>query len=66
MQAKLVRCRGLELSHTGWAEVLGLTKQAVSKRLRTLPVHEALAQTREERERIWKRNLRRAKAHGSE
>jgi predicted transcriptional regulator len=61
MSAKLVKFRNLELSHTDWAERLGLTKQAVSKRLRSMPVAEALADATE-RARLWRRNLRRAKA----
>ena len=60
MQAKLVKFQGMELSHTDWAARLGLTKQAVSKRLRTMPVAEALA-SKEDRERMWRRNMKLAK-----
>lgn len=65
MQAKLVKYQGFELSHTEWAGRLGLTKQAVSKRLRTMPVAEALADE-ETRERLWHRNMRMAKGNEDE
>jgi len=49
------------MSQAGWAERLGITPQAMSKRLRTMPLREALAESREQREKLWHRNLRRAK-----
>lgn len=65
MQAKPVTYKGLTLSHTEWAERLGLTKQAVSKRLRSMPIAEALADE-DERERLWHRNMRLAKGNAEE
>ena len=69
-RAKLVTHDGLEMSQAAWAERLGITPQGLGKRLRSMPVAEALAATRAERERLWKRNMRRAKAgkahHGTQ
>jgi predicted transcriptional regulator len=65
VQAKLVTYKGMTLSHTEWAQRLKLTKQAVSKRLRTMPVAEALADD-SERDRLWHRNMKRAKGNAEE